>query len=47
MSREGHSELNEIWDEARHAVEAGDYEILVAAASDDIKLKLPMTVTAK
>jgi len=34
------------WDEAKkdYVVEAGDYEFLVGAASDDIRLKLPLTV---
>jgi hypothetical protein len=27
-------------------VEPGDYEILIGAASDDIRLKLPMTIAA-
>lgn len=36
------------WDEAKkqYVVEPGDYELLVGAASDDIKLKLPLTVAA-
>jgi beta-glucosidase len=34
------------WDTAKkqYVVEPGDYEILVGAASDDIRLKLPMTI---
>ena len=37
------------WDTEKnqYVVEPGDYEILVGAASDDIRLKLPMTVAAK
>jgi beta-glucosidase len=37
------------WDteKKQYVVEPGEYEILVAAASDDIKLTLPLTVTAK
>jgi hypothetical protein len=27
-------------------VEPGDYEFLIGAASDDIRLKLPMTIAA-
>ena len=34
-------------DKKQYAVEAGDYEFLVGAASDDIKLKLPLTVALK
>jgi beta-glucosidase len=36
------------WDEEnkRYVVEPGDYELLVAAASDDIRLKLPLTIAA-
>ncbi|HZL44263.1 MAG TPA: fibronectin type III-like domain-contianing protein, partial [Verrucomicrobiae bacterium] len=36
------------WDPAKHryVVEAGDYEILVGAASDDIRVRLPMSVAA-
>ncbi len=36
------------WDteKKQYTVEAGDYEILIGAASDDIRLKLPMTITA-
>jgi beta-glucosidase len=30
----------------QYVVEPGDYEILIGAASDDIRLKLPMTITA-
>ncbi len=35
------------WDEAakHYAVEPGDYELLIGAASDDIRLKLPFTIT--
>jgi hypothetical protein len=35
------------WDteKKQYVVEPGDYEILVGAASDDIRLKLPMMVT--
>jgi beta-glucosidase len=37
------------WDtqKKQYVVEPGDYEILVGAASDDIRLKLPMTITAQ
>ncbi|HLP78054.1 MAG TPA: glycoside hydrolase family 3 C-terminal domain-containing protein, partial [Candidatus Paceibacterota bacterium] len=37
------------WDTAKkqYVVEPGDYEFLVAAASDDIRLKLPATVAAR
>jgi hypothetical protein len=28
-------------------VEPGKYEILIGTASDDIRLKLPMTITAR
>jgi len=37
------------WDteKQQYVVEPGDYEFLVGAASDDIRLKLPMTVAAK
>jgi beta-glucosidase len=37
------------WDteKKQYVVEPGDYEILVGAASDDIRLKLPMTIAAK
>jgi beta-glucosidase len=31
----------------QYVVESGDYEFLVGAASDDIPLKLPMTITAQ
>ena len=43
------SERLRYWDTEKkeYVVEAGEYEILIAAASDDIKLKLPMTVTGK
>jgi beta-glucosidase len=34
-------------DKKQYVIEPGDYEILIGAASDDIRLKLPMTVTAK
>jgi beta-glucosidase len=36
------------WDpqQKQYVVAPGDYEILVGAASDDIRLKLPMTITA-
>jgi len=36
------------WDQEtkQYVVESGDYELLVGAASDDIRLKLPFTVTA-
>ena len=33
-------------DKKQYLVEPGDYELLVGAASDDIRLKLPMTITA-
>jgi beta-glucosidase len=37
------------WDteKKQYVVEPGEYEILVGAASDDIQLKLPMTITAR
>ena len=37
------------WDteKKQYVVEPGDYEFLVGAASDDIKLKLPLTIAAK
>ena len=37
------------WDteKKQYVVEPGDYEILIGAASDDIRLKLPMTITAQ
>jgi len=31
----------------QYVVEPGDYEILIGAASDDIRLKLPMTIAAR
>lgn len=36
------------WDtvQKRYVVEPGDYEILIGSASDEIRLKLPMTITA-
>ena len=34
-------------DKKQYVVEPGDYEILVGAASDDLHLKLPMTVAAR
>ncbi len=36
------------WDteKKQYVVEPGDYEILIGAASDDIRLKVPMTITA-
>ena len=36
------------WDtqKKQYVVEPGDYEILIGAASDDIRLKLPMTIAA-
>ncbi len=37
------------WDtqKKQYVVEPGDYEIFIGAASDDIRLKLPMTITAR
>ena len=37
------------WDTAKksYVVEPGDYEILVGAASDDIRAKLPLKVEAE
>jgi beta-glucosidase len=37
------------WDtqKKQYVVEPGDYEILIGAASDDIRLRLPMTITAQ
>ncbi len=34
-------------DTKKYVVEPGDYEFLVGAASDDIRLKLPMTIAAQ
>ncbi len=34
-------------DKKQYSVEPGDYEFLIGNASDDIRLKLPMTVTAQ
>ena len=36
------------WDTAKkqYAVEPGDYELLVGAASDDIRLRVPLTIAA-
>ena len=34
-------------DKKQYVVESGDYEFLIGAASDDIRLKLPMTIAAK
>ena len=36
------------WDtqKKQYVVEPGDYEFLIGAASDDIRLKLPMTIAA-
>jgi hypothetical protein len=31
----------------QYVVEPGDYEFLIGAASDDIRLKLPLTITAR
>jgi beta-glucosidase len=37
------------WDteKKQYVVESGDYEFLVGAASDDIRLKLPLTIVAQ
>ena len=37
------------WDteKKQYVVEPGDYEFFIGAASDDIRLKLPMTITAQ
>ena len=37
------------WDmqNKQYVVEPGDYEILVGAASDDIRLKLPLAIASK
>ncbi len=37
------------WDtqKKQYVVEHGEYELLIGAASDDIRLKLPMTITAR
>jgi beta-glucosidase len=37
------------WDEGKkqYIVEPGDYEFLIGAASDDIKLKLPLAIAAE
>jgi beta-glucosidase len=34
-------------DKKQYVVEPGDYEILIGAASDDIRLNLPLTITAR
>lgn len=34
-------------DKKQYVVETGDYELLVSAASDDIKLKLPLTIAVQ
>jgi beta-glucosidase len=34
-------------DKKQYVVEPGDYEILIGAASDDIRLKLPMTIAGR
>jgi beta-glucosidase len=34
-------------DKKHYVVEPGDYEFLVGAASDDIRLKLPMTIASR
>ena len=34
-------------DKKQYVVEPGKYEFLIGAASDDIRLKLPMTITAQ
>ncbi len=36
------------WDPAKkhYTVEPGDYELLVGAASDDIRLRAPLTIVA-
>lgn len=37
------------WDaeKKQYVVASGKYEFLIGAASDDIRLKLPMTITAR
>jgi len=37
------------WDpeKKQYVVESGEYEFLIGRASDDIRLKLPLTVTSK
>jgi beta-glucosidase len=37
------------WDtqKKQYAVEPGDYEFLIGAASDDIRIKLPMTISTR
>lgn len=37
------------WDteKRQYVIDAGDYEFLVGAASDDIRLKLPLTIAAR
>jgi len=37
------------WDtqNKQYVVEPGNYEILIGAASDDIRMKLPITITAR
>jgi len=43
------AERLQYWDaqQKKYVVEPGDYEILIGSASDDIRLKLPMTITAQ
>jgi len=43
------AKLLRFWDpqQKQYVVEPGDYHFLVGAASDDIRLKLPLTVTAR
>jgi beta-glucosidase len=36
-----------VTDKKQYVVETGKYEFLIGAASDDIRLKLPMTITAR
>jgi hypothetical protein len=37
------------WDteKKQYVVESGKYELLIGAASDDIRLKLPLTITSQ
>jgi hypothetical protein len=37
------------WDTVKkdYVIEAGDYELLIGAASDDIRSKLPLKITGK
>ena len=49
MTIEVPAERLRYWDaeKKQYVVEPGEYEFLVGAASDDIRLKLPLTVSAR